>query len=98
MKKNILIEVVDRHLVRFVMDTKLHATDNCSLTGRVEVGFTGLVVMGVRIGALVNAMMGRMVGSTVGVSVMTVGDIDGTFDSVRLGKLLTLTLIDAKTR
>ena len=66
MKKNILIEVVDRHLVRFVMDTKLHATDNCSLTGRVEVGFTGLVVMGVRIGALVNAMMGRMVDQLLG--------------------------------
>ena len=63
------MDVVDRHSVKLVMRIKLHATDNCSLIGRVVVGVVGVVMsmLGAILGALDLVATGPMVTSIVGV-------------------------------
>ena len=87
--------VAVRHSVRLVMETKLHATYNCALIGRVVIITTGpvaivadgiLVVVDGITGALnVTTRTGYTVGPIVGVSVVIMGDTTGILVDIVAG-------------
>ena len=96
------MNVVNRHVVKLVMRIKLHATDNCSLMGRVVVvGVVGvvMVMLGAILGALDNGMTGRMVGIMVGMGVFVVvilGETVGSVIGARRGAFVVGGLVGMK--
>ena len=98
---HVLMYVVDRHVVKLVMLIKLHATDNCSLIGRVVVGVVGVVMgmLGALLGTLDNGMTGRMVGIMVGMGVFVVvilGETVGSVIGARRGAFVVGGLVGMK--
>ena len=89
----ISMSVVDRHSVKLVMLIKLHATDNCSLIGRVVVvGVVGVVMGMVGMGVCVVVILGETVGSVIGArrGAFVVGGLVG----MKFGLLVMTTTVD----